>query len=70
MKALEKLPAKDVDRAQSAAQNALAVSIFFLPAKALIYDMGAFAARQPQGTLGSTGTSNIFFQLSWPEFRA
>jgi len=31
---------------------------------------GAFAASNLKVLLGSTGTSNIFFQLSWPEFRA
>ena len=31
---------------------------------------GAFAASNLNVLLGSTGTSNIFFQLSWPEFRA
>ena len=30
----------------------------------------AFAASSLKVLLGSTGTSNIFFQLSWPEFRA
>ena len=31
---------------------------------------GAFAASNLKVLLGSTGTSNIYFQFSWPEFRA
>ena len=31
---------------------------------------GAFAASNLNVLLGSTGTPNMFFQLSWPEFRA
>ena len=112
--ALEKLPAKDIDRAQSERRMRI-----FVAAKALTSILttrsmaalapceltqvlhgaagcsaahtrracaphacskpvgsisrlptGAFAASNLNVLLGSTGTSNIFFQLSWPEFRA
>ena len=112
--ALEKLPAKDIDRAQSERRMRI-----FVAAKALTSILttrsmaalapceltrvlhgvagcsaahtrracaphacskpvgsisrlptGAFAASNLKVLLGSTGTSNIFFQLSWPEFRA